>query len=83
MTYLPAIPPHWEDKREPGRAAYTKNFEGIARDKLMNALHQSLLQVRPSFGAELIRQHSDGESRESFLKTATIQIMSTPEYQMC
>ena len=63
--------------------AYTKNFEGIARDKLMNALHQSLLQVRPSFGAELIRQHSDGESRESFLKTATIQIMSTPEYQMC
>ena len=66
---------NWED--------YLKNFESIPRERLLNELSLSLLQLEPGYKAELIKNYSDSNSRESFLKTATIQIMSTPEYQMC
>ncbi|HEY0355088.1 MAG TPA: DUF1800 domain-containing protein, partial [Flavisolibacter sp.] len=62
---------------------YLKNFESIPREKLLEAMNQSLLQLSPSYQPELIHQYADSKSRESFVKTATIQIMSTPEYQMC
>lgn len=81
-------------KAYPGRAgkpikaeiswdSYLKNFEKLPREKLMNELNAVLLQVQPAYGTEIINQYADAESRESFLKTATIQIMSTPEYQLC
>ena len=62
---------------------YLKNFESVSREQLMDALNNSLLQIKPAYGADIIKQYTDAQSRESFLKTATIQIMSTPEYQMC
>jgi len=30
-----------------------------------------------------MKNYVDANSRESFIKTATIQLMSTPEYQLC
>ena len=32
---------------------------------------------------DIIKQFSDQTGRENFIKTATLQIMSTPEYQLC
>src|SRR5215216_6602196 len=62
---------------------YLKNFESVPREQLLEALNSSLLQIKPAFPEDLIKHYADGESRERFIRTATIQIMSTPEYQMC
>jgi len=64
-------------------ANYLKNFESIPREQLLDSLNNSLLQIKPSYSADVIKHYADEQSRESFLRTATIQIMSTPEYQMC
>jgi uncharacterized protein (DUF1800 family) len=62
---------------------YLKNFQGVPREQIINSLTSSLLQTKPGFGGDVINFYSDSESREKYLKSATIQIMSTPEYQMC
>jgi len=62
---------------------YLKNLEKIQREQLVNTMFDCLLQVKSSVGADVISQYSDATTRDSFIKTATIQIMSTPEYQLC
>lgn len=64
-------------------AAYTKNLELVSGEKLMDAMTDSLLQVKPSFGNALINRYVDSGSREAFIRSATIRLMSTPEYQLC
>ncbi|MFN2458069.1 MAG: DUF1800 family protein [Chitinophagaceae bacterium] len=62
---------------------YLKNFESVPRENLLAVVSSSLLQTNTSFKPDLIKNFADSSGRENFLKTATIQIMSTPEYQMC
>ena len=62
---------------------YTKNFAAVPREKLMESLSSSLLQLKPAFNDATIKNYTDGGNRESFIKSATIQMMSTPEYQLC
>lgn len=62
---------------------YLKHFESISREQLLDAMQNSLLQLKPVYKPDLIKQYSDASGRENFIKTATVQIMSTPEYQMC
>jgi uncharacterized protein (DUF1800 family) len=63
--------------------AYTKNFDAVPREKLMEAINGFLLQVKPSFKNSLIQQYTDNSGRRAFIQSATLQIMSTPEYQLC
>jgi len=62
---------------------YIKNFANTDKDQLVVAISKLLLQTKDEVSADLIRQYSDADSRESFIKTATMQVMSTPEYQLC
>lgn len=62
---------------------YLKNFEKISREDLIGEISKTLLQSKSETGNDTIRKYTDESSRESFIKTATIQIMSTPEYQLC
>jgi uncharacterized protein (DUF1800 family) len=62
---------------------YLKSFTSIPREQILEALNSCLLQTKPSYSADVIKHYVDEKNRESYLKTATIQIMSTPEYQMC
>jgi uncharacterized protein (DUF1800 family) len=62
---------------------YVKYFESTVRENLGETIAQNLLQVKSRVGMEVIKQHSDQTGRENFIKTATLQIMSTPEYQLC
>jgi uncharacterized protein (DUF1800 family) len=64
-------------------AAYLKAYERTPREALVKSLQASLLQVAPGYPPDLINGYADSSSRESFIKTATLQIMSTPEYQLC
>lgn len=62
---------------------YTKSFESVPRESLLPTICSNLLQVKSRVNPELIKQFSDQTGRENFIKTATLQLMSTPEYQLC
>ena len=62
---------------------YTKSFAATPREQLVGSIASTLLQVKPSFTPTLITQHADSSSREAFVRSVTLQIMSTPEYQLC
>lgn len=63
--------------------AYVQHFDKITRENLVNALSGILLQTNTAVGADIIKEYSDQTGRDQFIKSATIQIMSTPEYQLC
>lgn len=62
---------------------YTKHLESVPREQLLPTISGNLLQVKSRVSPELIKQFSDQTGRENFIKTATLQMMSTPEYQLC
>jgi uncharacterized protein (DUF1800 family) len=62
---------------------YVKSLEKVERQQLIDTMSGFLLQVKPATDRDVINQYADAGSRESFIKTGTIQIMSTPEYQLC
>lgn len=62
---------------------YTKNFESIPREVLTETISRYLLQTKTGVGLDLIKKYSDESGRDNFIRTATLQIMSTPEYQLC
>jgi uncharacterized protein (DUF1800 family) len=64
-------------------AMFIKSLDKVPRENLVESMSNILLQVKPVIAPGLIRQYADETGRESFIKSATIQIMSTPEYQLC
>ena len=62
---------------------YTAHFEKIKKEQLIGSLASNLLQTKSTVSNELIKQYADAGSRESFIRSATLQLMSTPEYQLC
>jgi len=62
---------------------YVKYYESTEREKLAETISQVLLQVKSGVGTDIIKKYSDESGRENFIKTATLQVMSTPEYQLC
>jgi hypothetical protein len=63
--------------------AFTKNFKNTPKENLLTELTMSLLQTRISFNVDVIKNYTDESSKENFIKSAALQLMSTPEYQMC
>ncbi|HEY6503353.1 MAG TPA: DUF1800 domain-containing protein [Chitinophagaceae bacterium] len=62
---------------------YVKYLDKTARENLVDAMSNILLQLKPTISNDVIRQYADESARDNFIKSATIQIMSTPEYQLC
>ncbi len=62
---------------------YLKQFEKVARENLTAAVSQAVLQTRAGVSENTLKNYTDSSSREKFIKTTTIQLMSTPEYQLC
>jgi uncharacterized protein (DUF1800 family) len=62
---------------------YIGHFEKVQKDQLIGSIASNLLQTKSGVSNELIKQYADAGSKESFIKTATLQLMSTPEYQLC
>ncbi len=61
---------------------YVKSFEKVQKEALGETIAKTLLQTKLGVSADIINQYSDQTGREKFIKTATMQIMSTPEYQL-
>ncbi len=62
---------------------YLDFYNQAPRAELINDIAGILLQTKRAVNADVISEYSDAGARESFIKSATIQIMSTPEYQLC
>ena len=62
---------------------YFGYFESIPKEKLQETITVLLLQTKTGVNPELVKKYIDSSGRENFIKSATFQLMSTPEYQMC
>ena len=65
------------------KGQYVQHYESVPRENLADKISTTLLQVKSSVSMDLIKQYSDQSGRENFIKTATVQVMSAPEYQLC
>ncbi|HEX6915212.1 MAG TPA: DUF1800 domain-containing protein, partial [Chitinophagaceae bacterium] len=62
---------------------YVKQFDGVPRSNLYDVLEAVVLQTRPgSVNETAVSTMADTSSRENYIKTVTIALMSTPEYQL-
>lgn len=62
---------------------FISKFEAVKREELLPYISGRLLQVTPNNEVFLFSKYTDGSSREAYIRSAAIRLMSTPEYQMC
>jgi len=60
-----------------------KIFEKTKRENLAQKIADTLLQSKSRLDTKLMDKYIASDSRENFIKTAVIQLMTTPEYQLC
>lgn len=62
---------------------YIRKYEGVPREQLIQSIASKLLQTKTGISNDVFKSHADASNRDSYIKSATIQLMSTPEYQLC
>lgn len=62
---------------------YLRQFMNTAEDKLIHSIATVLVQSQTAIPEKLIMPSTENANRENHIKSATIQLMSTPEYQLC
>lgn len=60
-----------------------KIFVSTARDQLAKGIQDTLLQTESRIAVSVFTKYLNAQSRENFIKSAIINTMSTPEYQLC
>ncbi len=71
-----AVTPDW--------ATYINAFNDVKDENLYQAISEYLIQTpTPQFKEETISKYIVKDTRESFIKSLTVALMSVPEYQMC
>ena len=59
-----------------------KIFEKTPREKLADHIAETLLQTRSYVSRAVLDKYLNNESRENFVKSVMVNLMSTPEYQL-
>jgi hypothetical protein len=62
---------------------YLKQFDQVPDDQLSNEIAVGLLQQSSTISAQTMKKYIDASNRDNLIKSTSIQIMSTPEYQLC
>jgi hypothetical protein len=60
-----------------------KIFESTTREKLLQKLTDTILQTKGHVSSPVLQKYLNNESRENFIKSTIVNLMSTPEYQLC
>jgi hypothetical protein len=60
-----------------------KVFDKTKRESLMKKVSDVVLQSSGSIPSTILNRYIDNTSRDSYIKTTMIELMSTPEYQLC
>jgi uncharacterized protein (DUF1800 family) len=62
---------------------YIDKFAPVAKENLVGEITKTLLQTSSAPSQQLLEAQADKSSREAFIKSITISLMATPEYQLC
>jgi uncharacterized protein (DUF1800 family) len=62
---------------------YIEKFASVQKEKLVSEITKTLLQTSSAPSQSLLDSQGDKSSREAFIKSITISLMATPEYQLC
>jgi uncharacterized protein (DUF1800 family) len=62
---------------------YLRGYDPIPRENLANEIAGALLQNTNNINKTLLERYADSTTRDNYIKTVTIDVMSTPEYQLC
>ncbi|MBS1730927.1 MAG: DUF1800 domain-containing protein [Bacteroidetes bacterium] len=60
-----------------------RNFEPIHREEIYDMLKGFLIQTPSAMNEFTIERFTNQDSKEKYLKSLMVQLMSTPEYQLC
>lgn len=58
-------------------------FKPVKRENLSSEISQLFLQANSRIENAILEKYTDASSREEFIKSQIIRLMSTPEYQLC
>ena len=64
-------------------SAVNKVFEKVPRENLLQKITATILQTQSQVSTKLLDKYLNNESRENYIKSAVVNLMSTPEYQLC
>ena len=60
-----------------------KVYASTSRENLLAKISETLLQTKNKLNITVLGKHINNESRENYIKSAIVNTMSTPEYQLC
>ena len=58
-------------------------FEKVPREKLAQSIAAGLFQTKTVINKTTLEKYTDSSSRENYIRSSIIELMSTPEYQLC
>jgi uncharacterized protein (DUF1800 family) len=58
-------------------------FESIPRENLLQKITETVLQTKGHLKNTVLEKYSNSQSRENYIKSTIVNLMSTPEYQLC
>ena len=64
-------------------SSVTKVFANTSKDDLLQKISDVALQTISRINPVLIDRYIDKQARDAYIKTAMVELMSTPEYQLC
>jgi uncharacterized protein (DUF1800 family) len=63
--------------------AVIKVFDKIPKENLMQKISGVVLQTKSNISPGILDKYVDRQARDVYIKTTIVELMSTPEYQMC
>ena len=60
-----------------------KVFDKTPKENLGSKVSDLVLQTKDSVSPTVLKKYTDNTSREGFIKSTIVELMSTPEYQLC
>jgi uncharacterized protein (DUF1800 family) len=60
-----------------------KVFYKTKKENLLQKVNSVVLQTKNSINPNVLKRYIDNTSRDGFIKSTIIELMSTPEYQLC
>ena len=63
--------------------AVTKVFDNVSKEQLMQQISDVVLQTKSKITPGVLNNYIEKDSRENYIKTTIVELMSTPEYQLC
>ena len=61
----------------------TKVFDKTPRENLVQKISEIVLQTQGKISPTILDKYVEKDARDNYIKTTIVELMSTPEYQLC